>query len=183
MQATARLRYVMMSPRKLRRVVSLIRGKSVDEALTILKYTHKAAAGPLAKTIQSATANALAIEGTSRLKAEDLSIAKICVDEGPRAKRVRFRAMGRVYRYKKPFAHVTVVVEGVAHEQAAPRKKAAAGDKPEKTETAPGIVKKIVRRRPAKAAPAKTARAGKKAPAKKTAPKKTGSPDASDTKE
>jgi len=167
MQATARLRYVMMSPRKLRRVVSLIRGKSVDEALTILKYTQKAAAGPLAKTIQSATANALAIEGTSRLKAEDLSIAKICVDDGPRAKRVRFRAMGRVYRYKKPFAHVTVVVEGTPHEQAAPRKKAAAGEKPEKAEGAAGIVKKIVKRRGAKAAAGKTARAAKKKPAKK----------------
>jgi large subunit ribosomal protein L22 len=183
MQATARLRYLMMSPRKLRRVVSLIRGKSVDEALTILKYTHKAAAGPLAKTIQSATANALAIEGTSRLKAEDLSIAKICVDEGPRAKRVRFRAMGRVYRYKKPFAHVTVVVEGVPREQAAPKKKAAAGEKPEKAESASGIVKKIVRRRPTKAAPEKKPRAGKKAPAKKAALKKTAKPEASETKE
>ena len=62
MQATARLKYLMMSPRKVRRVVSLIKGKSVEEALTILKFTNKAAAGPLAKTIQSATANALAIE-------------------------------------------------------------------------------------------------------------------------
>ncbi|MDD4051758.1 MAG: 50S ribosomal protein L22 [candidate division Zixibacteria bacterium] len=183
MQATARLRYVMMSPRKLRRVVSLIRGKSVDEALTILKYTHKAAAGPLAKTIQSATANALAIEGTSRLKAEDLSIAKICVDEGPRAKRVRFRAMGRVYRYKKPFAHVTVVVEGVPHEQMGSKKRAAAGEKPEKAEAAPGIVKKIVRRRGTKAAPEKKARAVKKTPAKKTAPVETETPETSETKE
>lgn len=170
----------MMSPRKLRRVVSLVKGKSVDEALTILKYTHKAAAGPLAKTIQSATANALAIEGTSRLKAEDLSIAKICVDEGPRAKRVRFRAMGRVYRYKKPFAHVTVVVEGTPHEQAAPKKKAAAGEKAEKAEGATGMVKKMVGRRGAKAAPAKTARTTKKASAKKAAPVE---PETSETKE
>jgi large subunit ribosomal protein L22 len=180
MQATARLRYLMMSPRKLRRVVSLIRGKSVDEALTILKYTHKAAAGPLAKTIQSATANALAIEGTSRLKAEDLSIAKICVDEGPRAKRVRFRAMGRVYRYKKPFAHVTVVVEGTPHEQTASRKKTAAGEKAEKAEGATGIMKKMVGRRGAKAEPAKTAPAAKKAPAKEAAPIE---PEAPETKE
>lgn len=167
----------MMSPRKLRRVVSLVRGKSVDEALTILKYTQKAAAGPLAKTIQSATANALAIEGTSKLKAEDLSIAKICVDDGPRAKRVRFRAMGRAYRYKKSFAHVTVVVEGTPHEQAAPRKKTAvAGETPEKAEGATGIVKKIVKRRTTKAAPGKAARgagkgATKKAPGKKAAAK------------
>jgi large subunit ribosomal protein L22 len=176
----------MMSPRKLRRVVSLIKGKSVDEALTILKYTHKAAAGPLAKTIQSATANALAIEGTSRLKAEDLSIAKICVDEGPRAKRIRFRAMGRAYRYKKPFAHITVVVEGVPREQAAPKKKpAAGGEKPDKAEAATSLVKKIVRRRPAKAAAEKKPRAGskKKTPAKKAAPKRAAKPAKSDTKE
>lgn len=107
-----------MSPRKVRRVVHLIKGKSIDEALAILKFTNKAAAGPLMKTIQSATANALAIEGTSRLKAEDLSIADIKVDEGPRAKRIRFRAMGRVYRYKKRFTHLTVVVQGEAGEEA-----------------------------------------------------------------
>jgi large subunit ribosomal protein L22 len=117
MQATARIKYLMMSPRKVRRVVELIKGKSVEDALAILKYTNKAAAQPLAKTIQSATANALSIEGTSHLKAEDLSIAHVYVDEGPRAKRIRFRAMGRVYRYKKRFAHITVVVEGEAREE------------------------------------------------------------------
>ncbi|MCK5127978.1 MAG: 50S ribosomal protein L22 [candidate division Zixibacteria bacterium] len=112
MQATARLKFLMMSPRKVRRVITLVKGKSVEEALSILKFTNKAAALPLAKTIKSATANALSIEGTSRIKAEDLAIASIFVDEGPRAKRIQFRAMGRAYRYKKRFAHLTVVVEG-----------------------------------------------------------------------
>jgi large subunit ribosomal protein L22 len=123
MQATARLKYLMMSPRKVRRVVSLIKGKSVQEALNILKFTNKAAASPLAKTIQSATANALAVEGTSHLKAEDLSIVTIRVDEGPRAKRIRFRAMGRVFRYKKRFAHLTVVVEGEPKEESPAKKR------------------------------------------------------------
>lgn len=122
MQATARIKYLLMSPRKLRRVVELIKGKSVEEALAILKYTTKAAAQPLAKTIQSATANALSVEGTSHLKAEDLAIAHIYIDEGPRAKRIRFRAMGRVYRYKKRFAHVTVVVAGEPKEEATKRR-------------------------------------------------------------
>ncbi len=134
MQATARLKYLMMSPRKIRRVVTLVKGKSVEEALTILKFTNKAAAGPLAKTIQSATANALSIEGTSNIKAEDLSIANIQVDEGPRAKRIQFRAMGRAYRYKKRFAHVTVVVEGEPREDTVekkPAKKKAADSQPE----------------------------------------------------
>lgn len=166
MQAKARTRYLMMSPRKIRRVVELVKGKSVEDALSILKFTNKAAAGPLLKTLQSATANALAIEGTSRLKAEDLSIASINIDEGPRAKRIRFRAMGRVFRYKKRFAHITVVVEGDPTEEV--KTKRTLGKK--KTEVAekeatPNKTKK-------KAAKKKTA-AKKKAPAKKTAAKKT----------
>jgi len=138
MQATARLKYLMMSPRKVRRVVSLIKGKSVQEALNILKFTNKAAASPLAKTIQSATANALAVEGTSHLKAEDLSIVSIRVDEGPRAKRIRFRAMGRVFRYKKRFAHLTVVVEGEPKEESSAKKRRAV-KKAEKAVVEPDI--------------------------------------------
>jgi large subunit ribosomal protein L22 len=123
MQATARIKYLMMSPRKVRRVVELVKGKPLEEAITILKFTNKAAATPLLKTIQSAAANALAEEGTSKLKAEDLTITRIQVDEGPRAKRVRFRAMGRVYRYKHRFTHLTVVVGGEPREEAPAKKK------------------------------------------------------------
>jgi len=173
MQATAKLKYLMMSPRKVRRVVALVKGKSVDDALTILKFTNKAAAGPLAKTIQAATANALAIEGTSKIKAEDLSIARIQVDEGPRAKRIRFRAMGRVYRYKKRFAHLTVVVEGEAREEAAKkRRKVKAKD----TETTKAPAKKTKARKTTakKTTAKKTAATGaKKKTTKKAAPKKT----------
>jgi len=170
MQATARIKYLLMSPRKLRRVVELIKGKSVEEALAILKYTTKAAALPLAKTIQSATANALSIEGTSHLKAEDLAISHIYIDEGPRAKRIRFRAMGRVYRYKKRFAHVTVIVSGEPREEVAKRrfmKRAEAPDvaKPETgagtAETKAAPVKKAI-------TSSKKATAGKKATGKKS---------------
>jgi large subunit ribosomal protein L22 len=175
MQATARIKYLMMSPRKLRRVVELIKGKSVEEALAILKYTTKAAALPLAKTIQSATANALSIEGTSHLKAEDLSISHIYIDEGPRAKRIRFRAMGRVYRYKHRFAHVTVVVAGEPREEVAKRrflKRSDAADaaKPETgaatAETKAAPVKK--EKTTAKKTAGKKSAAGKKAAAKKS---------------
>ncbi|MEE9441298.1 MAG: 50S ribosomal protein L22 [candidate division Zixibacteria bacterium] len=159
MQAKARLRYLMMSPRKIRRVVELIKGKSVEDALTILRFTNKAAAGPLSKTIQSATANALAIEGTSHLKVEDLSIASINVDEGPQAKRIRFRAMGRVYRYKKRFTHLTVVVEGEPTEEV-------------KTKRTLGKKKAVTEKKPAaKATPKKTTK--KKPAAKKTTTRKT----------
>lgn len=161
MQAKARLKYLMMSPRKVRRVVTLIKGKSVDDALKILKFTNKAAAQPLAKTIQSAASNALSIEGTARLKAENLSIFSINIDEGPRAKRARFRAMGRVFQYKKRFAHITVVVEGEVLAEEKPKKRLL-GKKAEKPEKkAP--VKKVTA----------TKKAKKKATTKKTTVKKT----------
>jgi large subunit ribosomal protein L22 len=199
MQATARLKYLMMSPRKVRRVVSLVKGKSVDEALTILKFTNKAAAIPLAKTIQAATANALSVEGTSRIKAEDLSIERIQVDEGPRAKRIRFRAMGRVYRYKKRFAHLTVIVKGEPSEEVPTKRrgKKAAADKakPEKAakttakkgKTAkPAAKKKAVKKTAAKKPTAKKATekkpATKKTTAKKAAPKTTAAKKKTSTK-
>jgi large subunit ribosomal protein L22 len=182
MQATARIRYLLMSPRKIRRVAELIRGKSVEQALAILKFTNKAAALPLAKTIQSATANALSAEGTSHLKAEDLSVARVIIDEGPRARRVRFRAMGRVYRYKKRLAHVTVVVEGEAHEIVARAHKAAAAKKvaagagaPESTEAkeAKGAHEKpAVKKTGAKKKTAKKPVTGKKKAAPKAGTKR-----------
>jgi large subunit ribosomal protein L22 len=198
MQATARLKYLMMSPRKVRRVVSLVKGKSVDEALTILKFVNKAAATPVAKTIQAATANALAEEGTSRIKAEDLSIARIQVDEGPRAKRIRFRAMGRVYRYKKRFAHLTVVVEGEPQEEEPTkkrrltRKKAKEPSGKAKAASGSGKAGKTTARKSSagkKPAAKKTDKkkteekpAAKKKAAKKTAPKKTTAPKTASSK-
>ncbi len=161
MQATAKIKYLMMSPRKVRRVVELVKGKPLEEAITILKFTNKAAATPLLKTIQSAAANALSEEGTSRLKAEDLTIARIQVDEGPRAKRVRFRAMGRVYRYKHRFTHLTVVVEGEPGEEAPAKKRR------------PRIRKTIKKSERAAKTKAKKPAAKKKTTAKKTTAKKT----------
>ncbi len=172
MQATARLKFLMMSPRKVRRVVSLVKGKSVEEALAILKFTNKAAAEPLAKTIESATANALSVEGTSRLKAEDLSIGQINVDEGPRAKRIQFRAMGRVYRYKKRFAHIMVMVEGTPTEEAPAKKKAKPSKKdevkPAKTTKADITGKKTVKKAATKSGDKEKAPVKKKAAPKKT---------------
>lgn len=198
MQATARLKFLMMSPRKVRRVVSLVKGKSVEEALAILKFTNKAAAGPLAKTIESATANALAVEGTSRLKAEDLSIGQINVDGGPMAKRIQFRAMGRVYRYKKRFAHIMVMVKGAPSEESQTKKKAKPAKavkkdegkvKAEKTskktvkKAAPKVGDKEKASTPKKAAPKKTSKkAVEKKPEKKAAAK-VSDKDAAEKKE
>jgi large subunit ribosomal protein L22 len=119
----------------MRLVVDLIRGKQVDQAIATLMMLPKAAAVPVRKTVESATANALAAEGTARLKMEDLRISKITVDGGPVMKRIRPMAMGRAYRIRKQLCHLTVILEGEVHEAGADtkasldkdRKKASAG--------------------------------------------------------
>ena len=110
MEAIARAKFVRGSARKVRRVIELIKGKNVEEALNILSYTPKAAAVELEKTLKSATANALSLEGTAKLKAEDLWIKNIFVDGGPILKRIRPTSMGRAYRIRKRTNHLTIVV-------------------------------------------------------------------------
>lgn len=108
MEARAIARYVRVSPRKARLVVDLIRGKSVEEAAAILKFTPRAAAEIVEKVLMSATANA---EKNLKIKRDDLYIASAFVDEGPTLKRVRPRAQGRAFRINKRTSHVTVVVK------------------------------------------------------------------------
>jgi large subunit ribosomal protein L22 len=110
MEAKAKARFVRMSARKVRRVADLIRGRNVEEALNILAFTPKAAASPLEKILKSATANALSVEGTAKLKAEDLWVKKILVDGGPIMKRIRPTGMGRAYRIRRRTNHITIVV-------------------------------------------------------------------------
>lgn len=106
--STARLRYVSIPPRKMRLVANMVKGMPVQKALDILNFTPKIAAKHIAKTVKSAAANALSTEGTDVVKAEDLSIKNITVDAAPTQKRIRFQSMGRVFRYKKRFCHLTV---------------------------------------------------------------------------
>ncbi len=111
-QSTARLRYVSIPPKKMRLVANLVKGLPVESALNILNFTPKIAAQHIAKTLKSATANALSLEGTDHLKPENLIIKRIMVDAAPTAKRVRFQSMGRVFRIRKRYCHLTVVLEG-----------------------------------------------------------------------
>lgn len=110
--STARLRYVSIPPRKMRLVAGIIKGLPVEKALGILNFTPKIAAHHLAKMLKSAVANALSKEGTDNLRPEDLTVKSIIVDAAPTAKRIRFRSMGRVFRYRKRFCHVTVEIKG-----------------------------------------------------------------------
>jgi large subunit ribosomal protein L22 len=137
-QSTARLRYVSISPKKMRLVANLVKGLPVESALNVLNFTPKIAAQHVAKTLKSATANALSLEGTDHLKPENLLIKKITVDAAPTAKRVRFQSMGRVFRIRKRYCHLTVVLEGetdIAAEAKAKRVKARGKDATASKET------------------------------------------------
>lgn len=135
-KATARLRYVSIPPRKMRLVAGIVKNLPVEKALSILNFTPRLAALHIAKTVKSAAANALSLEGTDRLKPESLQIRKITVDAAPTAKRIRFQSMGRAFRYRKRFCHLTVEVAGET-EVAQTGRTAAQKDR-EKQETSSG---------------------------------------------
>jgi large subunit ribosomal protein L22 len=106
--ATAKARFVRVSASKARRVIDLVRGKSVTEALDILRWAPQDASEPVAKAIASAAANAQNNDG---LDPSTLVVATIHADEGPTAKRIRPRAQGRAFRIRKRTSHITVIVE------------------------------------------------------------------------
>ncbi|MBN9745368.1 MULTISPECIES: 50S ribosomal protein L22 [Amycolatopsis] len=106
--AVARARFVRDAPMKVRRVIELVKGRSVSEALAVLRFAPQAASTPLAKVIASAAANA---ENNLQLDPETLWIKSATADEGPTLKRIRPRAQGRAYRIRKRTSHITVVVE------------------------------------------------------------------------
>ena len=106
--ATAKARFVRVSASKARRVIDLVRGKSVSDALDILRWAPQAASEPVAKVIASAAANALNNDG---LDPSTLVVAAVYADEGPTAKRIRPRAQGRAFRIRKRTSHITVIVE------------------------------------------------------------------------
>lgn len=107
MEARALARYVRTAPRKIRLIVDLIRGKDVDEAKKILRFTPKRAAKLVSKLLKSAVANA----EHNDLDAENLFVARAYVDQGPTLKRWRARAMGRAVQIKKKTSHITIVVK------------------------------------------------------------------------
>lgn len=107
MQANAVHKYAHISPQKVRLVADLVRGKHVAEALQILKFTNKKAAGLVSKVIQSAIANA---EHNAGADIDALRVASISVDEGPVMKRLHARAKGRANRIVKRTSHINVTV-------------------------------------------------------------------------
>ena len=105
-------RHIRMSPMKVRRVVDMVRGMKVQDALDTLRYAPQAASEPVYKVIASAVANA---EQTESLKANDLYVSQIFVDEGVTMRRFRARAKGSGARIMKRASHITAVVEPEDH--------------------------------------------------------------------
>ncbi|MCK8644493.1 50S ribosomal protein L22 [Mycobacterium colombiense] len=164
--AVAKARFVRVSPRKARRVIDLVRGRSVADALDILRWAPQAASEPVAKVIASAAANA---QNNNGLDPATLVVATVYADEGPTAKRIRPRAQGRAFRIRKRTSHITVVVESrPGKDQGSARSTRA-----RRAEASKAAAKAPAKKAPANKAPAKKAGAGSatKAPAKKAAAK------------
>ncbi len=127
MEARAINRYIGSSPRKMRLVVDLIRGKAVDEALTILHFSTKHASKVAERVLRSAVSNLQNKDEAGRVETHDLLVKEVRVDQGPTLKRFLPAPMGRAYRIRKRSNHLTIVVaqrEGAHREVTKPEKKA-----------------------------------------------------------
>ena len=107
MEAKAHVKYLRISPRKVKIVADLIRGKSVAQATALLMTTPQAASEPLLKLLKSATANA---ENNHNMDPESLYVSEVFATPGPIIKRIMPRAQGRAYRINKRTSHVTMTV-------------------------------------------------------------------------
>ncbi|HUY80354.1 MAG TPA: 50S ribosomal protein L22 [Acidobacteriaceae bacterium] len=157
----AQARFQRVSPQKARLVLDLIKGRSVEEALTTVAFTKKSVAPMVEKVLRSALQNAnyLSQERGLDVDVDNLYVKSAIANEGPRMKRIRPAPMGRAFRYQRRMSHISIALaerteSGLAHtvtEESA-------------VEAAPG--------KPAKKAAARKTAAKKKAPAKKAAAKK-----------
>jgi large subunit ribosomal protein L22 len=150
--AVAKARFVHVSASKARRVIDLVRGKSVTEALDILRWAPQAASEPIAKVIASAAANAQNNDG---LDPATLVVATVYADEGPTAKRIRPRAQGRAYRIRKRTSHITVIVESRPAKEGGTKGASASAARARRAQGSKAAATKA----PAKKAPAKTVQA------------------------
>ena len=108
MEARAIAKYIRVTPRKAGQIADLVRGKNVNEALAILKFTPRYAASVVAKVLKSAIANA---ENNNNMDVDKLYVAEICANQGPTMKRFMPRAMGRATTIRKRTSHIEIVVK------------------------------------------------------------------------
>ena len=154
-ESIAKLKNIRVTPQKARRVIDMVRGKHVEEALAILKFAPQGASEPVFKLVASAVANArvTADKTNEAINEAELVIEKIFVDEGPTMKRFQPRAQGRAFQILKRTSHITVVLS-------TPEAKVAIAPA---TKVAPKAAAKAptVKAAPKAAAKAPTAKAGK----------------------
>lgn len=110
MEARCVARYVRVTPRKMRLVANLVRGKNVSDAINILKFTPRSASTPTLKAINSAVANYAQLHEATSSDIDSLYVRTIFADEGPTMHRFMPRAQGRATPIKKRMSHLTVVV-------------------------------------------------------------------------
>ncbi|MBS2024196.1 MAG: 50S ribosomal protein L22 [Deltaproteobacteria bacterium] len=132
MEATAKLSYLRITPRKVRAVANLIRGQKVGAALNMLAYVEKRAAESVAKLLRSAVANAEEAAKKSPAAAFDadaLTVKELLVDQGPTLRRFMPRAMGRAFRVNKKTSHISLTVSDTVVEKKKIGKKAKGAQK------------------------------------------------------
>src|SRR5512146_3087651 len=119
MEARCVAKFLRVTPRKMRLVADLVRGKNVNEAISLLKFTPKAGAKPTLKAIQSAVANVVNKDDKREVDPDSLVVHTIFVDEGPTLKRYLPRSIGRATPLRKHLCHLTVLVSTPPEEAAA----------------------------------------------------------------
>lgn len=117
MQARAVKRWIRSSPRKMRLVIDLIRGKKAQEALTILKFLPQSASADAELLLKSALGNLnnKATDAGTSINDNDVFVKECFVNQGPTAKRISPAPMGRAYRIRKRSNHLTIVVQTKDH--------------------------------------------------------------------
>ena len=156
MEAIAKTKYLKGSPRKARLVIDLIRGRNVSQALSILKFTNKRAAQPIAKCLSSAIANAtyLAEQQNIAVDPDGLWVRTCFVDMGPtkNRRRVRPAPQGRAYREQRHYCHITIHVTSDAppKDEKTLKREAAAAKRADAKKVEAGVEKAKVKRQKAK---------------------------------
>ncbi|MBC8042769.1 MAG: 50S ribosomal protein L22 [Rhizobacter sp.] len=143
MQAKAILRHTPTSPRKMRLVVDMVRGKRVGEAIPMLRFTTKHAARTVLQTLKSAVSNFTQTNPNSRVTEENLYITEAFVNQGVTVKRLSPAPMGRGHRIRKRSNHLTIIVDSRPDKKPASEKvaKSAKSEKPERSARAARVKK------------------------------------------
>lgn len=114
MESRAVHRHISSSPRKMRFVVDLIRGMSVDKAIEVLHFSPQHASRDAEKVLRSAVANLMNQDESTRVEPEELFVKEVYVNNGPMIKRIQPAPMGRAHRIRKRSCHLTIIVASKA---------------------------------------------------------------------